>query len=419
MIDIVSVVRTFIILLLIALVVIIVARRLAIPYTLGLVIVGLAISLFVNLQGVRLTPDLVLFVFLPALLFEGAFASSVRHLREHWLPVLTFAIPGVLLTLIIIALPFHFLIGLDWATALLLGAILAPTDPIAVLGLFRQLKASPDLSAIIEGESLFNDGVAGSLYQIFLALIVASAQGHAETGAVLWFHGIGTFLLEAGGGCVVGLLCSFLVSRALKFVDEPLFETIVTIVTAYGSYLLADALHVSGIIAVVVAGLVIGSYGRSIGLSEQTREIVDAFWSVLGFLANALIFLLVGLELNPVKFLTFPGLNSILANAGLAICAVLIARLLMVYLLPRAWTSVKVRSLPLWRVTLFWSGLRGALSLALVLALPLEVPKREVLLISTYAVILFTLLVQGLSIRVIIQQASVRTPEVSQEDATP
>ncbi len=420
MIDIVSVVRTFIILLLIALVVIIVARRLAIPYTLGLVVVGLAISFFVNdMQGVRLTPNLVLFVFLPALLFEGAFASSVRHLREHWVPILLFAIPGVLLTLTIIALPFHFLIGLDWATAVLLGAILAPTDPIAVLGLFRQLKASPDLSAIIEGESLFNDGVAGSLYQIFLALIVASAQGHAETGAVLWFHGIGTFLVEAGGGCVVGLICSFLVSRALKFVDEPLFETIVTIVTAYGSYLLADALHVSGIIAVVVAGLVIGSYGRSIGLSEQTRETVDAFWSVLGFLANALIFLLVGLELNPVKFLTFPGLNSLLVNAGLAICAVLIARLLMVYLLPRAWTSRKVTSLPLWRVTLFWSGLRGALSLALVLALPLEVPQREILLISTYAVILFTLLVQGLSIRVIIQHASSRTTKVSQEDATP
>lgn len=420
MIDIVSVVRTFIILLLIALVVIIVARRLAIPYTLGLVVVGLAISFFVNdMQGVRLTPNLVLFVFLPALLFEGAFASSVRHLREHWVPILLFAIPGVLLTLTIIALPFHFLIGLDWATAVLLGAILAPTDPIAVLGLFRQLKASPDLSAIIEGESLFNDGVAGSLYQIFLALIVASAQGHAETGAVLWFHGIGTFLVEAGGGCVVGLICSFLVSRALKFVDEPLFETIVTIVTAYGSYLLADALHLSGIIAVVVAGLVIGSYGRSIGLSEQTRETVDAFWSVLGFLANALIFLLVGLELNPVKFLTFPGLNSLLVNAGLAICAVLIARLLMVYLLPRAWTSRKVTSLPLWRVTLFWSGLRGALSLALVLALPLEVPQREILLISTYAVILFTLLVQGLSIRVIIQHASSRTTKVSQEDATP
>ena len=416
MIDIVSVVRILIILLLIALVVILVARRLAIPYTLGLVIVGLLISFFARLQNVRLSPDLVLFVFLPALLFEGAFATSVRHLREQWVPIVLFALPGVLLTLLVIALPFHFLIGLDWTTALLLGAILAPTDPVAVLGLFRQLKASPHLSAIIEGESLFNDGVAGSLYQVFLALIVVSAHGHAETGAMAWLQGIGTFLLEAGGGGLVGFVCGFLVSRALKYVDEPLFETVVTIVTAYGTYLLADAVHMSGILAVIVAGLTVGSYGRDHGLSEHTQETVDAFWSVLGFLANALIFLLVGLELNPVQFLTFPGLNSFLVNAAVAIGTVLVARLAMVFLLPRAWTSEKVTSLPLWRVALFWSGLRGALSLALVLALPLEVPQREILFTSTYAVILFTLLVQGLSIRGIIQRMSSRTKDVSQED---
>ncbi|GAC1391117.1 MAG: hypothetical protein NVS4B11_05550 [Ktedonobacteraceae bacterium] len=416
MIDIVFVVRILIILLLIALVVILVARRLAIPYTLGLVIVGLLISFFARLQYVRLSPDLVLFVFLPALLFEGAFATSVRHLREQWVPIVLFALPGVLLTLLVIALPFHFFIGLDWTSALLLGAILAPTDPVAVLGLFRQLNVSPDLSAIIEGESLFNDGVAGSLYQVFLALIVVSAYGHAETGAMAWLQGIGTFLLEAGGGGLVGFVCGFLVSRVLKYIDEPLFETVVTLVTAYGTYLLADAGHMSGILAVIVAGLTVGSYGRQHGLSEQTLVTVDAFWSVLGFLANALIFLLVGLELNPVQFLTFPGLNSFLVNAAVAIGTVLVARLAMVFLLPRAWTSEKVTSLPLWRVALFWSGLRGALSLALVLALPLEVPQREILFTSTYAVILFTLLVQGLSIRGIIQRMSSRTQDVSQED---
>ena len=416
MIDIVSVVRILIILLLIALVVILVARRLAIPYTLGLVIVGLLISFFARLQNVRLSPDLVLFVFLPALLFEGAFATSVRHLREQWVPIVLFALPGVLLTLLVIALPFHFFIGLDWTSALLLGTILAPTDPVAVLGLFRQLKASPHLSAIIEGESLFNDGVAGSLYQVFLALIVVSAHGHAETGTMAWLQGIGTFLLEAGGGGLVGFVCGFLVSRVLKYIDEPLFETVMTLVTAYGTYLLADAVHMSGILAVIVAGLTVGSYGRHHGLSEQTLVTVDAFWGVLGFLANALIFLLVGLELNPVQFLTFPGLNSFLVNAAVAIGTVLVARLAMVFLLPRAWTSEKVTSLPLWRIALFWSGLRGALSLTLVLALPLEVPQREVLFTSTYAVILFTLLVQGLSIRGIIRRMSSRTKDISKED---
>jgi CPA1 family monovalent cation:H+ antiporter len=307
----------------------------------------------------------------------------------------------------LIAVPLHFLTRLDWGESFLLSAILSPTDPVAVLGLFRQLKVNAKLSSIIEGESLFNDGVAGALYQVFLAFVLVSAHSQTISGGQAWLNGIETFLYEAGGGILIGGACGFLVSRFVRHIDDPLIETTITIVTAYGVYLVADFLHTSGILAVILAGLIIGSYGRSIGMSEHTREAVDDFWSMIAFLANALVFLLVGVELNPLLFLSSRQDVTLLVTAGLAIVAVLLARFVMVLLLPRkAPLGISLRS---WRFVIFWSGLRGALSLALVLALPIDVPNRSALVFSTYAVILFTLLVQGFSLRWILK----RLPSVS------
>ncbi len=399
--DIVSLVRILVILLLIALTVILVTRWLTVPYTLGLVVVGLLIGFFERLPTIHLTPDLVLFVFLPALLFEGSWSISVRLLLENWVAIFLLAVPGVLLELVLIALPLHFFTGIDWADSFLLAAILSPTDPVAVLGLFRQIKANARLSSIIEGESLFNDGVAGALYQVFLTFVLVSTHGQAISGGQAWLNGIGRFLIEAGGGVLIGSVCGFLVSRFVKHIDDPLIETTITVVTAYGVYLLADFLHTSGILAVILAGLIVGSYGRRIGMSEGTREAVDNFWSMIAFLANALVFLLVGVELNPMLFLSSQKSATLLITAALAIVAVLLARFVMVLLLPRkAPLGVPLHS---WRFVIFWSGLRGALSLALVLALPLDVPDRDALVFSTYAVILFTLLVQGFSLRWILK----------------
>jgi CPA1 family monovalent cation:H+ antiporter len=273
---------------------------------------------------------------------------------------------------------------------------------VAVLGLFRQIKANARLSSIIEGESLFNDGVAGALYQVFLTFVLVSTRGQAISGGQAWLNGIGTFFLEAGGGVLIGSVSGFLVSRFVRHIDEPLIETTITVVTAYGVYLVADFLHTSGILAVILAGLIVGSYGRRIGMSEGTREAVDNFWSMIAFLANALVFLLVGVELNPMLFLSSQKDATLLITAALAIVAVLLARFVMVLLLPRkAPLGIPLHS---WRFVIFWSGLRGALSLALVLALPLDVPDRDALVFSTYAVILFTLLVQGFSLRWILKR---------------
>jgi CPA1 family monovalent cation:H+ antiporter len=402
--DIASVVRILVVLLLIALVVILITRRLSIPYTLGLVVVGLLISVLNLLPTLHLDSSLVLFVFLPALIFEGAWSISLDRLRQNWLTIFFLVVPGLLLELILIALPLYFLTRLGWREALLLSAILSPTDPVAVLSLFKQLKADENISNIIEGESLFNDGIAGSLYQTFLALELASLQGQSLPALQAWLEGIKTFALQAGGGLAIGLACGLIVSRIVKHIDEPLIETTLTIVTAYGVYLLADTLDTSGIIALIVASLILGNYGRSIGMSEVTREAVDHFWSMIAFLANALLFLLVGTQLNPVQFLSSSQATSFLLLAAFTIAAVLLARFVIVFLLPRSAPPARGRYLPAQRFVIFWSGLRGALSLALVLALPLTIPTRQYLVFSTYGVVFFTLLVQGFSLRFILKR---------------
>ncbi|GHO50980.1 cation:proton antiporter [Ktedonospora formicarum] len=394
----------------IALVTIVATRRIAVPYTLGLVIVGLGLSIFGFLPDVHLTPPLVLFVFLPALLFEGAWSIRWHLVRAHWRTIFFLAGPGLLLSLGIIASILHVLDGLDWGTAFLLAAILSPTDPVAVLSLFRQLHIDERLATIIEGESLFNDGVAGSLYQTFLAVVLLAQQGHASGGLQAWTEGIGTFLLEAGGAIVLGLLVGWLMSLIVKQIDEPLMEMTLTLITAYGVYLVADRFHLSAIVAVIVAALVLGNYGRRMGMSEQSQVAVDQFWSILAFIANALIFLLVGVQLNPLALPLAPGGEiTTLLIAVFAVSVVLVARLALVLVLAARsmlMLSSRLRGMGpsqriprSWQLVIFWSGLRGALSLALVLALPSEIPHRSVLVISTYAVVFFTLLIQGITLR--------------------
>lgn len=414
MVDIPLLMRDLVIFLLVALVVNLLSDRLRVPYTLGLVIVGLGIGLLGLTPEAQLSPDLVLFVLLPALLFEGAWNAKLALLRENWRAIFFLAGPGLLLSLAIIAAVLHVLDQLDWVTALLLAAILSPTDPVAVLGLFRQMHVNERLSNIIEGESLFNDGVAGSLYQTFLALALLGLHGAAPSGLSVIGSGLLLFGAEAGGGLLFGALVGFLISRILKRIDEPVLETTITLLSAYGIYWAADALHLSAIIAVIVAALVLGNYGRAIGMSERTRSDVDTFWRMLAFLANALIFLLMGVQFHPFArlLLSGPALSTWL-TALFAIGVVLLARFALVLVLTlRSWVRLpRQTALPLlapllkrplpraWQLIVFWSGLRGALSLVLVFSLPLSLPARETLVVSTYAVVLFTLLVQGLSIR--------------------
>ena len=420
MVDIPLLIRDLVLFLLVALLVNLITSKLSVPYTLGLVMVGLGIGFVGLTPEAQPSPDLVLFVFLPALLFEGGWSAKLSLLRENWRAIFFLAGPGLLLSLVIIAAALHVLDQLDWATAFLLAAILSPTDPVAVLGLFRQLHVNERLSNIIEGESLFNDGVAGSLYQTFLALVLLTLHGQAPTGLAALGNGLLMFVVEAGGGLLFGALAGFLISHVLRRIDDPVVETTITLLSAYGIYWVADMLRLSAIIAVIVTALILGNYGRAIGMSERTRSDADTFWRMLAFLGNALIFLLMGVQIHPFARLLLAGpALAIWLVALVAVGVVLLARFVLVLVLTlRSWVSLPRRDgqpilAPLvkqplpraWQLIVFWSGLRGALSLALVLALPLDVPSREVLVVSTFAVVLFTLLIQGLSIHWVLRSA--------------
>jgi Na+:H+ antiporter len=418
MVDIPLLIRDLVFFLLVAIVVNFITAKLEVPYTLGLVSVGLGIGFMGLTPEAKLSPDLVLFVFLPALLFEAGWSANLTLLRENWRAIFFLAGPGLLLSLVIIATAFHILDQLDWPTAFLLAAVLTPTDPVAVLGLFRQLHVNERLSTIIEGESLFNDGMAGSLYQIFLLLVLLTLHGQAPSGLGALVNGLLLFVLQAGGGLALGVFSGFLISRVLRRIDDPVVETTITLLAAYGIYWVADVVHLSAIIAVLVAALFLSNYGRAIGMSESTSTDADTFWRMLAFLGNALIFLLMGVQIHPFaqQLLAGPSLTIWLVVL-VAIGVVLLARFVLVLVLsarslvrlplhtafPRLAPLVKQPLPHSWLLIVFWSGLRGALSLALVLALPHPVAAREILVLSTYAVVFFTLIIQGLSIRWVLQ----------------
>jgi CPA1 family monovalent cation:H+ antiporter len=416
-------IRLIFLLLLIAMAVALPAQRAKLPYTLALVIVGLVIGVFNLLPGVMLTPDEVLFIFLPALLFEGAWNLDRHELARNWLPITLLAGPGLAIAVCIFGLIIHFAIGLDWSVALLLGAIISPTDPIAVLALLRQMGLATRLRILIEGESLFNDGVAASITQVLLAVvlsIVASAAASGSTAASSTASATngGTVVLEIflgllrliGGGALLGLVIGYAVSHLVRYVDDHLIETAITVLVAYGSYLLAEQLQVSGIVTIIVAALILGSYGREIGMAEHTQEAVDSFWGFAAYIANSFLFLLMGLE---IRFLP---LENALIGIGWAVFGVVAGRTLMISLcipfynfLAQRLEGTRIgphiapgRISRRWQLVLLSAGLRGALSLALALSLPLTVPYRSLLILMVYGVVLVTLLGQGFGLRLLL-----------------
>lgn len=404
-----AIVQTVVILLLVALVTVFVTRRIGVPYTVGLVIVGLVIAAFDLFPGLQLTPGLVLDVFLPALLFEGAWSLDVGQLKKVWGGVALLVGPGLLLTVGVCAVVLRFGAGLSWGNALLLGTILAPTDPVAVLGLFRELGVGERLRVTIEGESLFNDGVASVLYVVILGLVVQTQSGHAIAVPAVFSAALLGVLQLAIAGVALGAAAGFGIGWALRWMDEPLSETTVTIVAAYGIYLLADGLHLSGILAVVTMGLILGQYGREYGMTQRTRDAVDGFWTQVAFLANALLFPLIGAQIDVRHYFGSASAAMLLAVAGWAIAAVLGGRALAVYALRPVARVFRLPGSRQWPPVVLWSGLRGALSLALVLALPRSLPDRDLLITATYGVVLFTLLAQGLSLRFVLRQLGFST----------
>ncbi len=392
--------RLFLLLILVALSVSIAAKKFRMPYTVGLVIIGFGLTfvpeaimevlhLDISLESIaNISPELIMGILVPPLLFEASYHIRLNDLkRDIWL-IVSLAIPGVILTTILVGNAIRWGTGIAMSTALVFGALIAATDPVAVVALFKQLGVPKRLQILLEGESLFNDGTA----IVMFGLMLETAQ---QGGGFLLAESLIDFVRVAGGGVFIGIALGSIASIIISRIKDPLVETAITTTLAFSAYLLAEDAHVSGVLAVVMAGIVNGNTSPR-GMSPTTRIVVNNFWEYSAFLANSLVFLIIGLTTD---------LNILISNAsaiGVAIVATLLARGVSIYGFSFFAKDVKKE----WKHILYWGGLRGAIVLALALSIPAGFPERERLIAMAFGVVLFTLLVQGFSMGTVVKKMS-------------
>jgi monovalent cation:H+ antiporter, CPA1 family len=340
----------------------------------------LLVSALGFLPDIHPTSDVILLVLLPPLLFEAALQTDIRAFERTLPLVVVLAVPGVIASTVLVGLVIAWVTPLSIWPALLFGALIAATDPVSVVATFRQLGVPIDLSTMVEGKSLFNDGTALVLSSVLLG---AAKTGHFAAGTAAL-----SFVWAIAGALLIGAAFGFALSQATRLLDDPPVETTLSTVLAYGSYLVADQLGVSGAVAVVVAGLIYGTYGRRIGLSAESKHLLEEFWDYTGFLANAVLFVLIGIDIH------LSALRGQIGWIAVAVVAVLASRALMVYTL----TAVTHRCTWAYGHVLFWGGLRGGVALAIALSLPAAVPGVSLIQALTFGVVLFTILIQGLTI---------------------
>ena len=367
-----------------------VTQRMRIPYTIGLVIVGLALTLLGQRPTQTISPEVILSLLLPPLIFEAAFSIRYANLHRDLFLILMLAIPGVILTMLLVGVLVSLGAEISLTSALVFGALIAATDPISVTSLFRSVGAPKRLRLLLEGESLFNDGTSIVIFKLMLTIAVV--EKFSLSSSIL------QFFLVAGGGIITGIVIGAVISLLIRRIDNYLVETTLTTVLAYGTYIIAETVFgVSGVLAVVAAGLT-ASQMVSQAMSPTSQIAVFNFWEYAAFLANSVVFLIIGLQTN---------LDLLLANIGTilwSILAVLVARAVVVYSL----SFFKRRNIPdKWRSILFWGGLRGAVSLALVLSISWAFPDRAQLQAMTFGTVLFTLLVQGLTIYPLMRRSGI------------
>jgi monovalent cation/hydrogen antiporter len=380
------------------------ARLVRVPYPILLVLGGLLLGFVPGMPAVELPPELVLVAFLPPLLYWAGFFSSPRELQADARAISMLAVGLVLATTVAVALAARAVVdGMTWPAAFALGAIVSPTDPLAASAIGRRLGVPRRLLTVLEGESLVNDATALVAYRIAVAAAVSGSF-------VAWQAGL-RFVVTAAGGVAVGLLVGWLVAELRRRLDDPVVEIVVSVFTGYAAYLPAELLGVSGVLAAVTTGLYVGWRAPELA-SAPTRLLGFSFWEVLVYLANAVLFILVGLQLRPI----LEGLGgtavAVLIGQGALVSAVVVAVRLgwgfsvpyLVRLFDRRPSQVIRRVGAKERLLLGWSGMRGAVSLAAALALPVSFPLRNLILFLTFSVILATLVVQGLTLPALIRR---------------
>lgn len=383
-------------LLVIAILVAIVARRLSLPYTVGLVAAGAALAFSRYDTGIALTHDIIFDAILPPLLFEAALNIPWHELRRDMVPVLVLSILGVVVSAGIVSGGMVWLLAWPLASALTLGVLIAATDPVAVIAMFKDTGIGGRLRLLVESESLFNDGVAAVLFGLVFSWAQARSGSALDAG---W-----AVVTTSGGGIAIGLIAGAIGIAIMGRTREHIVEAAVTAVVAYGSFLLAEYFHVSGVLATVSAGLLVGSLGlrgsgKIPGLSAQGRVFVLELWDFAAFLANSLVFLLIGATVARIPFAQLG-----YAALGIAIALVLVGRALTVYPISLAFRGSRWAMSAAEQHVLWWGGLRGALALALTLSLPSSVPLRDDIVIVTFGVVAFSVLAQGLTMPLLLRR---------------
>ena len=379
------------------------APTLKLPVPVLLVLGGLGLGFVPGLPRVQLPPDIVLVAFLPPLLYSAAFFTSLRDLRTNVRPISLLALGLVAATTCGVAVVAHeFIHEFSWAAAFTLGAVLAPTDALAVTEIAGRLQVPRRIVAILEGESLINDGTGLVLYKVAVAATVSGSFS-------LWNAG-GRLLLNIAGGVAVGLVVAVIVRWVRRRVDDPPVEVALALLSSYFAYLPATALGVSGVLATVTVGVFMGWHTPQL-TSVESRLSGDAFWEILAFLLNGALFVLVGLQLHGIlNRIGGRSTSSLIGDAAIVSAAVVAVRIVWVPIftyVPRwAFRSVREKDpIPPWQapVIISWAGIRGAVSLAAALALPTAFPGRELIVYLTFAVILVTLVGQGLTLPLLVR----------------
>ncbi|GAB0109482.1 cation:proton antiporter [Pseudoalteromonas distincta] len=380
-------------------------RFIGLPTTIGVMVISMLLSIGAIFLGFLGFDDLIdyevslldqldftevlLDGMLSMLLFAGALHVNVSDLRRYKLPIGILACVGTLLSTVIIAGALYLvlpLLGFDLAFiwCLLFGALISPTDPIAVMGILQSAGAPKSIETVIAGESLFNDGIG---VVIFVLLLGVLSSGDIPTT----YYVAHTLAVEAGGGIVFGLVLGGILYYLLKSIDSYQEEVLLTLAGVIGGYALASHWHLSGPLAMVMMGLMVGNHGRSMAMSDKTRHYVDLFWELIDEILNAILFVLIGLEVVMIAFS-----SNLFVAGGLTILIALMARLIVVGITTTTFNKQLELPSGAWKV-LTWGGLRGGISVALVLQLP-DGNERDILLALTYAVVVFSILIQGLSI---------------------
>jgi CPA1 family monovalent cation:H+ antiporter len=383
-------------------------RLLNVPYTVALVLTGLGLGIAKAFEAPHLTKELLFSVFLPGLLFEAAFHIEFQQFWRNRYTITSLAVPGVAAAIALTAViltpvvnAFHLDQYFTWQHALVFGALISATDPIAVVAVFRSLGAPSRLSVLLEGESLLNDGTAIVFYALSLSLVGGAA---VSTGSLAL-----QFLNIVGLGALIGAAVGLAISLLIKQIDDPMIEITLTTIAAYGSFVIAENFHYSGVIAVVVAGMFCGNYGARIGMTPSTRVAVESFWEYVAFALNSIVFLLIGLEVQ---------LDSLLRSWEVILVAYLVVTLgrgLLIFLVSALLCRTREKIPWSWSIVLTWGGLRGGLPMVLVLSLAKDFPHRDLLVTMTFGVVMISILANGVTVSPLLRWLGVVKQRVHQE----